>query len=86
MEAQARLDLDLGRFDGLALRVKGDGQAFKVNLKTADQENTPEETYQGSFDTQPGVRCMHPHPAHTAPPAHCILMHADRPYQISKCA
>ncbi len=55
MKAQGRLDLDLGRYDGLALQVKGDGQTFKVNLKTADQENTPEETYQGSFDTQPGA-------------------------------
>ena len=53
--AQGALELDLGRFDGLALRVRGDGQTFKVNLKTADQANTPEETYQASFDTQPGA-------------------------------
>jgi len=53
--AQGSLDLNLGGYDGLALRVRGDGQTFKVNLKTADQENTPEETYQASFDTRPGV-------------------------------
>ncbi|KAK9820647.1 hypothetical protein WJX81_005527 [Elliptochloris bilobata] len=51
---QGALDLDLGGYDGLALRVCGDGQTFKVNLKTADQANTPEETYQASFDTRPG--------------------------------
>jgi len=53
--AQGSLDLNLGGYDGLALRVRGDGQTFKVNLKTADQENTPEETYQASFDTRPGA-------------------------------
>ena len=49
------LDLNLGGYDGLSLTVKGDGQTFKVNLKTADQANTPEETYQASFDTRPGT-------------------------------
>ena len=29
-----RLDLDLTRFDGIALRVRGDGQTYKLNLKT----------------------------------------------------
>lgn len=44
-------DLNLQRFDGIALRVKGDGQTFKFNLKTADQMNVPESTYQAQFDT-----------------------------------
>ena len=29
-----KLGLDLSRFDGLRLRVKGDGQTFKLNVKT----------------------------------------------------
>ena len=49
------LDLNLGSYDGIALRVVGDGQTYKLNLKTADQEDTPESTYQATFDTAPGV-------------------------------
>ena len=45
------LDLDLQRFDGIALRVKGDGQTYKLNLKTADQMDVPESTYQAQFDS-----------------------------------
>lgn len=45
------LDLKLQRFDGIALRVKGDGQTYKFNLKTADQMNVPESTYQAQYDT-----------------------------------
>lgn len=45
------LDLSLQRFDGIALRVKGDGQTYKFNLKTADQMNVPESTYQAQYDT-----------------------------------
>lgn len=48
------LNLDLQRYDGIALRVKGDGQTFKFNLKTADQMNVPESTYQAQFDTVNG--------------------------------
>ena len=29
-----RLDLDLANFDGIALRIRGDGQTYKLNLKT----------------------------------------------------
>lgn len=47
------LNLDLSGYDGLELRVKGDGQIFKFNIKTADQEDTPEHTYQATFDTSP---------------------------------
>ncbi|GBF93005.1 hypothetical protein Rsub_05616 [Raphidocelis subcapitata] len=46
-----KLGLDLSGFDGLQLRVKSDGQTFKLNVKTADQEDTPESTYQATFDT-----------------------------------
>ncbi|EIE22978.1 CIA30-domain-containing protein [Coccomyxa subellipsoidea C-169] len=48
------LDLNLGEFDGVALEVEGDGQTFKLNLKTADQEDLPECTFQATFDTLPG--------------------------------
>lgn len=48
------LNLDLQRFDGISMRVKGDGQTFKFNLKTADQMNVPESTYQAQFDTVDG--------------------------------
>lgn len=41
-----KLDLDLSAYDGLSLRVRSDGQIFKCNIKTLDQENVPESTYQ----------------------------------------
>jgi uncharacterized protein YbjT (DUF2867 family) len=44
-------DLDLGGYAGVRLRVRGDGQTYKLNLKTADQESAPESTYQAQFDT-----------------------------------
>ena len=48
------LSLDLSAYDGLSLQVLGDGQTFKVNLKTADQDQAPESTYQAQFDTVAG--------------------------------
>ncbi|GFR43419.1 hypothetical protein Agub_g4500 [Astrephomene gubernaculifera] len=48
------LGLDLSAFDGIHLRVKGDGQTFKLNIKTVDQEDVPESTYQTTFDTVAG--------------------------------
>jgi hypothetical protein len=50
----ASRDLDLGGYDGIQLRVRGDGQTYKLNLKTADQEDAPESTYQAQFDTVAG--------------------------------
>lgn len=41
-----RTALDLSSFDGVALRVKGDGSIFKLNIKTTDQLDMPESTYQ----------------------------------------
>ena len=48
------MDLDLSAYDGVALQVEGDGQTYKLNLKTADQENVPEDTFQATFDTVAG--------------------------------
>lgn len=48
-----RMRLDLSAYDGITLRVKGDGQIFKLNIKTVAQEDTPESTYQATFDTAP---------------------------------
>lgn len=48
-------DWDLGDYDGVQLRVRGDGQTYKMNLKTAEQEESPESTYQAQFDTEDGV-------------------------------
>ncbi|GFH14890.1 uncharacterized protein HaLaN_11023, partial [Haematococcus lacustris] len=45
---------DLSGYDGIALRVKGDGQIFKLNIKTLDQLGSPESTYQTTFDTVAG--------------------------------
>jgi hypothetical protein len=50
------LDLNLGSYDGIALTVEGDGQTYKLNLKTADQEEVPESTYQATFDTLAGAQ------------------------------
>eukprot|EP00191_Tetraselmis_sp_GSL018_P017918 CAMPEP_0177587416 /NCGR_PEP_ID=MMETSP0419_2-20121207/5637_1 /TAXON_ID=582737 /ORGANISM="Tetraselmis sp., Strain GSL018" /LENGTH=629 /DNA_ID=CAMNT_0019077459 /DNA_START=24 /DNA_END=1913 /DNA_ORIENTATION=+ len=41
----------LGAYDGVCLRVKAAGQRFKLNLKTSEQVDAPESTYQASFDT-----------------------------------
>ena len=49
------MDLDLSAYDGIALQVEGDGQTYKLNLKTADQENVPEDTFQATFDTVAGL-------------------------------
>ena len=49
------MDLDLSMYDGIALQVEGDGQTYKLNLKTADQENVPEDTFQATFDTVAGL-------------------------------
>ncbi|CAK0786611.1 hypothetical protein CVIRNUC_009825 [Coccomyxa viridis] len=48
------MDLDLSAYNGIALQVEGDGQTYKLNLKTADQENVPEDTFQATFDTVAG--------------------------------
>ena len=46
---------NLKQYDGIALRVKSNaGQTFKLNIKTVDQENVPEDTYQATFDTVSG--------------------------------
>ncbi|KAG2439443.1 hypothetical protein HXX76_004799 [Chlamydomonas incerta] len=49
-----KLGLDLSGSDGIHMRVLGDGQTFKMNIKTIDQEDTPESTYQTTFDTVAG--------------------------------
>lgn len=45
---------DLSAYDGVTLRVKGDGSIFKMNIKTTDQLDSPESTYQTTFDTVDG--------------------------------
>lgn len=45
------IKLDLSPFSGVALRVKGDGQTFKINIKTEDRGNDPESTYAATFET-----------------------------------
>jgi len=47
--------LDLSSSAGLALSVRcASGQTFKLNIKTAAQEDVPESTYQALLDTDPG--------------------------------
>ena len=43
----------LGDYDGLDMRVKGDGHRFKVRLRTDDRMDGP--AYQADMDTQSGV-------------------------------
>lgn len=51
----AAMALDLAAFDGVTLRVRSSGgQTFKLNIKTEAQLQTPEDTYQASFDTPAG--------------------------------
>ena len=35
--ASPQMGLDLAEYDGLCLRVKGNGETFKLNIKTTDQ-------------------------------------------------
>ena len=44
--------MDLSKYDGVSLRVKGDGQTLKLNIKT-DTFSEPEDTYQATFDVAP---------------------------------
>eukprot|EP00898_Chlorokybus_atmophyticus_P001677 jgi/Chlat1/250/Chrsp1S03047 len=44
--------LQLQGYDGVSLMVRGDGKRYKMNLKT--EVETPEFTYQASFDTVEG--------------------------------
>ena len=46
------LALDLSAYDGLALRLRGDGQRYKLNLKTAANDGKSESTYQAVLDTR----------------------------------
>mmetsp|Transcript_26186 Transcript_26186/g.83691 ORF Transcript_26186/g.83691 Transcript_26186/m.83691 type:complete len:633 (+) Transcript_26186:205-2103(+) len=48
------LEVDLGAYDGLQMRVRGDGQRYKVNIKTDEFGAEPESTYQAVFDTVEG--------------------------------
>jgi hypothetical protein len=41
------LDLDLSAYDGLQLRVKGDGQIFKFNIKTVRSSQTHSDNFTG---------------------------------------
>lgn len=45
------IKLDLSPFSGVALRVKGDGQIYKINIKTEDRGSDPESTYAATFET-----------------------------------
>ena len=49
-----KLRLDLSEYDGIQIRVKGDGQIYKINLKTADKPDDPESTYAATFSTSKG--------------------------------
>ena len=49
-------------FDGVRVRVRGDGNRYKFRLKPNTKfDNTPERQYQAAFDTVKGewieVRC-----------------------------
>jgi uncharacterized protein YbjT (DUF2867 family) len=46
--------VDAARFDGLALRVRGDGSTLKLNVKTEAQLGAPEAVYQGLVPTAAG--------------------------------
>ena len=42
-------DYEVGGYEGLAVRVKGDGHRFKLRLRTNDRFDSP--AYQADFDT-----------------------------------
>ena len=51
-----RLDLDLASFDGIALRVRGDGQTFKLNLKTVTSSGLPSLGFRHRIQATVSVR------------------------------
>lgn len=48
------MSINLAGYDGLTLRVRGDGSRFKLNVKTALNDGKSESTYQGVFETVAG--------------------------------
>jgi hypothetical protein len=48
------LKLDMVAYDGVALRLKGDGQMYKINIKTEERGDNPESTYAATFETLDG--------------------------------
>ena len=54
------LKLNLAGYNGMALRVKGDGQIYKLNIKTEERGSDPESTYAATFETtgHPVIFCM----------------------------
>lgn len=53
------LKLDLAAYDGVALRLKGDGQMYKINIKSEERGDNPESTYAATFETLDG-ECSRP--------------------------
>ena len=50
-----KMDLDLSEYDGIIVRCRsGNGETFKLNIKTQSQEEQPTAAYQASFDTVKG--------------------------------
>ncbi|MDX2162250.1 MAG: CIA30 family protein [bacterium] len=47
--------IDLSRFDGIALRVRGDGKRYGLYLQDQMNRIASPLYYQSNFDTQPGV-------------------------------
>eukprot|EP01025_Chloroclados_australasicus_P045616 TRINITY_DN49_c1_g1_i1.p1 TRINITY_DN49_c1_g1~~TRINITY_DN49_c1_g1_i1.p1 ORF type:complete len:665 (-),score=77.66 TRINITY_DN49_c1_g1_i1:291-2285(-) len=43
--------VDVSAYDGVCVRVKGDGSTFKMNIKTDTQEDVRSDVYQATFDT-----------------------------------
>lgn len=57
------MPFDATGFDGIRVRVRGDGSRYKFRLKPNTKfDNTPERQYQAAFDTVKGewteVRCL----------------------------
>jgi len=48
------LDVNLSEWDGIRIKVRGDGSRFKMNFKAPIFADRPESTYQATFETKAG--------------------------------
>ena len=73
----------LDDFDGIAIRVKGDGKRYKLSLKNSAYMASPR--YQSAFDTEKGVwRTIHIPFDTLVPTMHGRILENEPPLDVSK--
>lgn len=54
MTIQFPTSLDLSEYDGICLKVKGDGRRYRIMLQDSELKSSEEYSFQCEFDTKPG--------------------------------